>query len=400
SMARAGSRVKHRVGNVPSALRIGVALLVLVSSASAKDELCSLRRPVCVSVSSRGEQMAARESLRLLENWWDYGPNGVLPMRAIGDRRLHVVLSDGTTRDEVRATRVYDSGGYRSCDVELTFDPSNGDFEGRLAALFSEAMHRMRNPGASDASLRAASVVLSEELTVRRLPREVAGHDPARSPLVHGPATGQRSVPHDDAKFYRPIWDWYRHEIAKHPMPLAALFSMSGSTLPGGEPDVWDVLKASHRGDYGQGSGWDELYLRYALARASEKSAPVRWSVEWPKNARKLTTFEGLDPLGWVAIDVATAQRKKDAGLRIEIDWEESANMRWGLVKLDGAGRSIGTNVMPVVPRSAQAAWSFAELGDAATLRIVGTFTSEWAVPIDEEESWTPRGWVVSIVEE
>ncbi len=162
SMARAGSRVKHRVGNVPSALRIGVALLVLVSSASAKDELCSLRRPVCVSVSSRGEQMAARESLRLLENWWDYGPNGVLPMRAIGDRRLHVVLSDGTTRDEVRATRVYDSGGYRSCDVELTFDPSNGDFEGRLAALFSEAMHRMRNPGASDASLRAASVVLSE----------------------------------------------------------------------------------------------------------------------------------------------------------------------------------------------------------------------------------------------
>jgi hypothetical protein len=189
------------------------------------------------------------------------------------------------------------------------------------------------------------------------------------------------------------------------------------------EPDAFDVLRISFKNALSTGSTIADLMLDVAIARAFMGSAaandateahqpetrtlgeaggvPLEWDIPWPAKARRFASRAHPEPTGASYLRVRTEGAPAGARLRAEIAWEEHALFRWAFVKVDAKGHEIGRVVIPTRERATEAQMTLVDLGDAASVLLVGVNTGDPAYSFDPDDAvWEPHGWLVTVAAE
>jgi hypothetical protein len=189
---------------------------------------------------------------------------------------------------------------------------------------------------------------------------------------------------------------------------IRALWALSPSKTPPGahrwnnEPDTFEVLRASFKEAVSTGSTIDDLFRELSLARARRGDAKADWTIDWPEKPRRLSSPQGgVAPTGASLVAIRRAGAPATAGLRIELEWETHAKMRWDIMKLDAAGHELGHLPVPTTDKATTAQMSLVELGAAATVLVIGTNCGDAAYPFDpDDEVWEPHGWLLTVANE
>src|SRR5262249_48867317 len=138
-------------------------------------------------------------------------------------------------------------------------------------------------------------------------------------------------------------------------------------------------------------------------ARAlGEAIAPrVDWSIDWPASARRLASIHPVAPTGTAYVLVRHAGAPAGARLRVEIEWEEHARMKWSAVTLDASGKPRGRVAIPAMARGVEAHGTIAELDGADAILLAGTNVGDADVPFDpDDDVWEPHGFLVTVASE
>jgi hypothetical protein len=171
-----------------------------------------------------------------------------------------------------------------------------------------------------------------------------------------------------------------------------------------GAPDAFDVLRASLAGALWRGSTLDDVFVRFAVDRATALSAPPiapSWVVPWPASARRLASGAPLAPTGSSYVVIDRAGAPAGSRLRIEAEWEEYARMRWTAVKLDASGHALAEIAIRTIDRVPRASMTIDGLDGAARVLVVATNVggTERAFDPDQGE-WEPHGWLLTVAAE
>jgi hypothetical protein len=191
-----------------------------------------------------------------------------------------------------------------------------------------------------------------------------------------------------------------------------------GSDRWAGEPDGFDVLRKTFKGALQTGSTIDDLFAEFAVARALMgpiaddahllesqtlgDAARVRldWDIEWPSAPRKLLSPRAVGPGGAVFIRVDRKGAAPGARLRIELEWENHARMKWLAVRLDANGREKSRVPVGIHDRTTEGNLTLTELDDSSAVLLVGMNGGDW-VPFDpEDREWQPHGWIATLAQE
>jgi hypothetical protein len=206
-------------------------------------------------------------------------------------------------------------------------------------------------------------------------------------------------------------YGWLDATFAAEPGGVVrALWALSPTVTPLGawrwnnEPDTFDVLRASFKDAVSTGSTIDDLLRELSVARAVRGDAKVDWAIDWPDKPRRLSSPQyGVAPSGTSIV----ALRRPDAGgaartaLRLELEWETHAKMRFAIVKLDAAGRELGHLPIPTTDKATAAQMSVVDLGAVATVLVVATNCGDAAYPFDpDDEAWEPHGYLLTVAPE
>ena len=189
---------------------------------------------------------------------------------------------------------------------------------------------------------------------------------------------------------------------------IRALWALSPSKTPLGalrwqnEPDTFEVLRVSFKEAVSTGSTVDDLFRELSMARARRGDARADWTIDWPAKPRRLSSLQGgVAPTGTSIVAIRRAGAPATAGLRLELEWETHAKLRWDIVKLDANGTELGHLPVPTTDRATTAQMSLVELGAAATVLVVGTNCGDAAYPFDpDDEVWEPHGWLLTVASE
>jgi len=205
------------------------------------------------------------------------------------------------------------------------------------------------------------------------------------------------------------------------PVALLALTPTKSQTVAArfeAEPDAFDVLRASMKDALSTGSSFEDVLLAFAVARSFFGSADdgihlfesrpllanalVRkdWQIPWPSTPRRLSSPYALSPTGSSLVVVDTRDAPKGARLRVEIEWEEHAKMRWSAVKVDREGRKRAAIPIAAYDKAVEAQGTLTELDGVAWVYVVGVAVGEPFVPIDPDDgSWEPHGYLLTLAE-
>ncbi len=189
---------------------------------------------------------------------------------------------------------------------------------------------------------------------------------------------------------------------------LRALWALSPTVTPSGawrwhnEPDSFDVLRASFKDAVSTGSTIDDLLRELSVARAVRGDTKIDWTIDWPTKARRLSSpHSGVAPTGTSIVAIRRTGAGNETALRLELEWETHAKMRWAVVKLDAAGRELGHLPIPTTDKATSTQISIVDLGAVATVLVVGTNCGDSAYPFDpDDEVWEPHGWLLTIAPE
>ncbi len=205
------------------------------------------------------------------------------------------------------------------------------------------------------------------------------------------------------------VYDWLDTSFGARPGAIVgALWALSPTMTETGarrwsnEPDTFDVLRMSFRNALSTGSTVEDLFREIGVARALA-GAPVKldWSIDWPDKPRRFAFTSGVAPTGSSYVGIRRAGAPNGSRLRIEVEWEQHAKMRWSVVKLDPGGREIGHISVPTTERSTQAQMTVVDLDVAASLLLVGTNVGDPLYPFDpDDEVWEPHGWILTVASE
>jgi hypothetical protein len=171
-----------------------------------------------------------------------------------------------------------------------------------------------------------------------------------------------------------------------------------------GAPTGFDVLRVSLEGALWKGSSLDDLFVRFAVDRATVIPAPPvapSWTVPWPAKPRRLSSGAPPAPTGASYVVVDRAGAPAGSRLRVEAEWEEYARMRWTVVKLDTSGRPLGEVAVRSIDRIPHASMTLDGLDDTARILIVATNVGSTERRFDpEQEEWEPHGWLLTVAAE
>lgn len=185
-----------------------------------------------------------------------------------------------------------------------------------------------------------------------------------------------------------------------------------------GEPDGFDVLRKTFKGALMTGSTIDDLLLDFSVARAlmgpvaddahllesrtlgAAAAVAHDWDVPWPTAPRKLACARPVGPTGSAYVRVDRAGAPPGSRLRVELEWENHARMKWVAVRLDGAGRERSRVPVGVHDRTTAASLTLTELDDSAAVLLVGTSGGDWTPFDPEDRDWPAHGWTVALAQE
>jgi hypothetical protein len=165
------------------------------------------------------------------------------------------------------------------------------------------------------------------------------------------------------------------------------------------QPTGFDVLRTSLKNALWDGSTLDDVFVKFAVARASmTPPARVAWHVPWPATARRLAAPVPVAPTGASYVIVDHAGAPQGAHLRVEAEWEDFGRMRWVVVKLDAAGRAIAEVPITSTDRATHASMTIESLDATDRVLVVGANvgSTEHAFDPDQGE-WEPHGWLLTL---
>jgi hypothetical protein len=167
-------------------------------------------------------------------------------------------------------------------------------------------------------------------------------------------------------------------------------------------PTGFDVLRESLKNALWLGSTLDDVLVRFAVARAGAvPPARVAWRVAWPSEARRLASPQPVAPTGASYVVVDRQGARPVAKLRLEAEWEDYERMRWVVVKLDAAGRSIGELPVTSLDRTPRASMTIEHLDATDRVLVVGVNVGSTERPFDPGDGeWEPHGWLLTLAGE
>jgi hypothetical protein len=187
------------------------------------------------------------------------------------------------------------------------------------------------------------------------------------------------------------------------------------------EPDRFDVLRESFKGTLSKGSTLDDLLLAFTAARAGVRegdgeygstgvvecarhfeSAPPRfdWTIPWPERARRLASPVPITPTGATYIDIDLRGKPPGARLRIEVEWEQHARMRWAAWRIRTGGPP-SLFLLPSYDKGTGVQATLADLEDASRVVLFGVGLGEPYAPFDPDTGpWEPHGYLLTLAPE
>jgi hypothetical protein len=120
---------------------------------------------------------------------------------------------------------------------------------------------------------------------------------------------------------------------------LAATKTAPGALRWEERPDVFDVFRTTFAGALGTRTTFDDVLVRFAVARASmSPSVSWAWDIPWPSKGRRLQSSVGIAPTGGAYVRVSCVGAPAGGRLYVKSEWEEHAGLRWGYHHLDFQG--------------------------------------------------------------
>ena len=371
---------------------------------------CSFRHPLCVEAPRGTAGAVALATLAAAERAWDAitGPLGAPAPDGARDGIWHIVLA-----------RAVEGGGEALLgerDLVARFDRASSfaRVDGALAPGCSLDLALARAvargslwraaPATDEASARA------ESETLARLATPCAGPDGDTDVFQSHP---ERAIVDRASTAYERgaslFFGWLDATFGAEPGALlVGLWALSPTRTPFGA-DRWaeastgfDVLRKSLKDALGEGSTLDDVFVRFAIARAS-MAPPARaaWHVAWPAQARRLASPQPVAPTGASYVLVDHAAAPPGSKLRLEAEWEDYGRMRWVAVKLDAAGRSLGELPVTSLDRTPHASMTVESLDATDRVLVVGVNVGSTERAFDPGDGeWEPHGWLLTLAAE
>jgi hypothetical protein len=394
-----------------------------VSSATSA---CSFRHAICVHARAVTPPSLLLASLASADHAWDVltGALALPPPNTDLDGAWNVYLVDDFTswapasspRSVAQASD--DTPGYAS-SLLLERDPRTGFDSGisfalvdratppgclldlALARAFSRASLWRSAPATDEGSARAQTEMLARLAVPCAAPQDDAqdfqSHpertivDPSSSAFDRGASL---------------FFGWLDAKFAREPGALLrGLWALAPArTAPGAwrwsaTPTGFDVLRVSLKGALGPDSTLDDVFVRFALQRARATPAVrLAWRIPWPAQARRLASPEPVSPTGASYVLVDHAGAPAGAKLRLEAQWEDYARMRWVVVKLDAAGKTMAELPVTSLDRATRASMTVESLEGVDRVLIVGINVGSTEHPFDPDQGeWEPHGWLLTM---
>jgi hypothetical protein len=162
---------------------------------------------------------------------------------------------------------------------------------------------------------------------------------------------------------------------------------------------AFDILATSLRGAFASDATLDELFVGFAVARAV-MWPPVRtaWELPWPVRPRRLVSPTPVSPTGASYVVVHRDAAPRGARLRLEMEWEDYARMRWVALKVDSSGKILAQIRISSPNLATRAALTLDALDDTDRVVVVGVNvgSTEHAFSPAQGE-WEPHGWMLTI---
>jgi hypothetical protein len=376
------------------------------AGAGAWPRVCSARHPVCVHampVTPPARELAALDSA---ERAWETltGALELPPPDGDLDGAWHVYLVDdveGGGRaflqgkdprarfDRATSFGLVD-GAQRGCSLDLAL--ARAVARGSLWRV-APAVDEGSAAGQSEAIARLAAICASgdEDTLAFQLRPDRAIVDPVSTAFDRGASL---------------FFGWLDDTFGASPGTfIEGLWALSPTHTPpdswrwAGAPTPFDVMRVSLRGSLRSGSTIDDVFVRFAVDRASMDPRPRdSWHVPWPVHARRLAAPEPLAPTGTTLVRVDVAGAPPGAKLHVEAEWEDYARMRWVVAKLDASGKVLAQIPIGSTDRSTIAAVTVENLGSVNQVLVVGVNvgSTEYAFDPDQGE-WEPHGWLLTL---
>jgi len=371
---------------------------------------CSFRHPACVH-APRQAAASALAALGAIDRAWDAATEVL---------ELPAPLFDETTgRYDVYLAPEASRTAIRDCDGLSRFDRASAFsvLDARLGpgrTLELEATRELfaaialgAAPATDAGSLRGATSYLAALV----LGTELDGVDVVQAHPDRAIVDAYPDAP-DGVRWAAgsSLWfGWLDEAFAMAPgRVIQALWALAPTHTPAGsvaldaEPDGFDVMRVSFKDLLGTGSTEGDVFEAFAIDRALMTPAPrLDWDVAWPDKPRSLASPQGIAPTGAAYVRVATQGKKAGARLRVDLQWEEHARMRWVVLKLDGAGHALGQLPIKAADKATEAHLQVVDLDTTDVVLVAGTNLGDWSVPFDPDDAvWEPHGWLLTIAAE
>lgn len=368
---------------------------------------CSFRHPLCVHAPLAVPRAQSLASLAAADRAWDVltGALALPPPESDLAGVWHAYLVDnvlggGLGLLEGRDPRAHFDRGTTFGLIDRALPPGCV-LDRALARALARASLWVAVPATDEGSARAQAETLA------RLAAPCEGDEEDRQEFQSHP---ERTLvdPSSDA-FDRGaalFFDWLEATFARDPGGLIrGLWALAPTRTPArasrwsATPTAFDVLSVSFKGARSSGSALDDIFARFAAARARFAPAVhISWHLPWPAQARRLASPEPVSPSGASYVLVDHAGARAGATLRLEAQWEDYGRMRWLVVKLDAAGKVMAELPVTSVDRATRASLTIESLETVDSVLIVGVNVGSTEHPFDPDQwEWEPHGWLLTI---
>ncbi len=391
-----------------------IDLASIPASATAGPPACSLRGPICVHAAPGTQGAMTLATLAAAERAWDAltGPLGAPAPDGGLDGVWHVYLVDAVGVGGGRSSRaVLDSVDPRGpFDRAASFalvdrtTPPGCALDLALARAVTRGALWRAAPATDEGSADAQVETLARLETPCLTGDDVEDADafeshPERALVDRASPSSSRGA----ARFF----GWLDTTFGAQPGALVVgLWALASTKTPpgawrwAGAPTGFDVLRTSLADALWQGSTLADVFVRFAVVRASFTPRPhLSWHIPWPAQARRLASGAPIAPTGasYLAVDLAGAP--PGAKLRVEVEWEDYARMRWVVAKVDDHGKLLDAIPIASTDLATQASITVENLERVDHLLVIGVNvggTERLFDPNDGE--WEPHGWLVTVL--